>query len=195
MITERFPGTTAVFLSRLIKEVFPNSSSKQRGREKVTYIVRSFLACRPLPHSLVHRLLCQPLPFPLASRVLISALLLELQTERDKEQLLRWKLVFSRRGLRQCHRLRVQQITSTNSVPRLMVLCRHRTHYCMVLTVEHFHDFSMASVIAELQATCPEVYSLVQQLGSTQRYEKDGVLPDEVLKGVMAICTLHGLQG
>ena len=57
-------------------------------------------------------------------------------------------------------------------------------------SVEHFHDFSMASVIAELQATCPEVYSLVQQLGSTQRYEKDGVLPDEELKGVMAICTL-----
>ena len=99
--------------------------------------------------------------------------------------------MFSRRGLRQCHRLRVQQITSTNSVPRLMVLCRHRTYYCMVLTVEHFQDFSMASVITELQATCPEVYSLVQQLCSTQRYEKDSVLPDEELKGVI----MHGLQG
>ena len=57
-------------------------------------------------------------------------------------------------------------------------------------TVQGFQDFSMSSVISELQATCPEVYSLIQQLGNTQRNAKDGSVPDEELKGVMAICTL-----
>ena len=57
-------------------------------------------------------------------------------------------------------------------------------------TVEHFERFSMSAVIAELQSSCPEVYTLVQQLGSTQRNARDGALPDEELKGVMAICTL-----
>ena len=57
-------------------------------------------------------------------------------------------------------------------------------------TIDRFIGFSMSSVIAELKATCPEVYSLVQQLGSTQRYATDGDVPDEQLKGVMAVCTL-----
>ena len=57
-------------------------------------------------------------------------------------------------------------------------------------TVEHFEQFSMSAVIAELQSSCPEVYKLVQQLGSTQRNARNGALPDEELNGVMAICTL-----
>ena len=57
-------------------------------------------------------------------------------------------------------------------------------------TVEHFEQFSMSAVIAELQSSCLEVYKLVQQLGSTQRNARGGALPDEELRGVMAICTL-----
>ena len=57
-------------------------------------------------------------------------------------------------------------------------------------TVERFAEFSMSAVITELQASCPQLYQLVQQLGCTQRNARDGRLPDEELKGVMAVCTL-----
>ena len=48
----------------------------------------------------------------------------------------------------------------------------------------------MSAVISELQSDCPELYKLVQQLGSTQRNARDGTRPDEELKAVMALCTL-----
>ena len=54
-------------------------------------------------------------------------------------------------------------------------------------TVERFKQFSMSEVIAEVQSCCPEVYKLVEQLGSTQRNARDGALSYEELKGVMAI--------
>ena len=57
-------------------------------------------------------------------------------------------------------------------------------------TVERFAEFSMSAVITELQASCPQLYRLVQQLGCTQRNARGGRLPDEELKGVMAVCTL-----
>ena len=57
-------------------------------------------------------------------------------------------------------------------------------------SVERFTEFSMSTVITELQASCPQLYQLVQQLGCTQRNARDGCLPDEELKGVMAVCTL-----
>ena len=44
---------------------------------------------------------------------------------------------------------------------------------CSPDTVEYFENFSMSSVIAELQASCPEVYCLVRRLGSTQRNVRD----------------------
>ena len=57
-------------------------------------------------------------------------------------------------------------------------------------SVEHFNDFSMSNVIAELQASCPHVYKLIQQLGSTLRNARDDAVSHEELKGVMTICTL-----
>ena len=51
-------------------------------------------------------------------------------------------------------------------------------------TVQQFEDFSMSGLIDELQSCCPELYKLVQQLGSTQRNARADTLPDE---GVMAI--------
>ena len=57
-------------------------------------------------------------------------------------------------------------------------------------TVERFAEFSMSAAITELQASCPQLYQLVQQLGCTPRNARDGCLPDEELKGVMAVCTL-----
>ena len=57
-------------------------------------------------------------------------------------------------------------------------------------TVERFAEFSMSAVITELQASCPQLYRLVQQLGCSQRNARGGRLPDEELKGVMAVCTL-----
>ena len=48
----------------------------------------------------------------------------------------------------------------------------------------------MSAVITELQASCPQLYQLVQQLGCTPRNARDGRLSDEELKGVMAVCTL-----
>ena len=57
-------------------------------------------------------------------------------------------------------------------------------------TVDSFDKFSIRSIIDELRDTCPEVYSLIQQLGSTQRYSMEDGISGEELKGVMAICTL-----
>ena len=57
-------------------------------------------------------------------------------------------------------------------------------------TVEHFAEFSMTTIITELQNTCPQVYELVQQLGRTQRNARGNTLPGEELKSVMALCTL-----
>ena len=61
-------------------------------------------------------------------------------------------------------------------------------------TVECFEQVSMSAVFAELRSSCLEVYKLVQQLSSTQRNARDGTLPDEQLKGVMAIFTLLNAQ-
>ena len=41
----------------------------------------------------------------------------------------------------------------------------------------------MNAVIAEVYASCPEVYSLVQELGNTQTNARDSVLPFEELQG------------
>ena len=69
-------------------------------------------------------------------------------------------------------------------------MCSWEILLCGPDTVEHFEQFSMSPVISELQSSCPEVYKLVQQLGSTQRNARDGALSYEELKDVMAIWTL-----
>ena len=48
----------------------------------------------------------------------------------------------------------------------------------------------MSGIITELQSSCPELFTLVQQLSSTQRNARPDTLPVEHLKGVMAVCTL-----
>ena len=57
-------------------------------------------------------------------------------------------------------------------------------------TVEHFAEFSMSAIIAEIQDTCPLVHELVHQLRRTQRNARGNTLPGEELKSAMALCTL-----
>lgn len=203
MIAERFPGTTSMFLSRLIKEVFPNSDKKRRGKEKVCFVVGieqksslpGTLTSDPLSatsasDSVAVMSTSSSLSGILNSDPHVSMLLLELQTEREKRAALEVEVGLLKRRLETVesaadyqHKL-CSEVDGTVSAQNILL---HGPD-----TVAHFHDFSMSSVVAELQASCPHIYSLMQRLGSTQRYVhvSDDALPDEELKGVMAICTL-----
>ena len=47
----------------------------------------------------------------------------------------------------------------------------------------------MGGLIDELKSSCPELYKLMQQLGSIQRNTVADSIPNEWLKSVMSICT------
>ena len=233
LTAEMFPGITSVSLSRFIKEVFPTSCKKRRGRQKVSYIVgiekksplSHFAAslvgtstsagtstsgmstsaplmgmstsaslastCMSTPASLMGQSTSASVADTLSLSSQVSALLLELQTERKKRAALELEVDVLKKKLEA--RSEVESAVDYQHKLNSEIDCAVSSHRILVHgpdTVQHFQDFSMSSVISELQATCPEVYSLVQQLGNTQRYPKDGAMPDEELKGVMAICTL-----
>ena len=55
-------------------------------------------------------------------------------------------------------------------------------------TVDHFHSFSMDTVIAELCAAAPDVVELFQQLAKSDRFKEDDVLSQ--MRSTTALCTL-----
>ena len=114
----------------------------------------------------------------------MSALLLELQTEREKREALEHEVHILKRKLEERSVVNSAKQTLFSEIDSA-VLSRH----LLLHGPDTIDGFSMSSVIAELKATCLEVYSLVPQL-STQRYATDSDVPDEELKGVMAVCTL-----
>ena len=113
----------------------------------------------------------------------ITALLLELQGERERRTELELQVAMLKKKV---ERAEYQQHLESEieSIASSRKMIRNGPD-----TVQHFEAFSMSGVIAELQTECPELYSLVRQLGNTQRNVK-GSTSDEELKGVMAICTL-----
>ena len=56
-------------------------------------------------------------------------------------------------------------------------------------TVENFHNFSIESVISELQKHTPDVFQLLQQLGATSDHESEGHTVHD-LRPLMAIIAL-----
>ena len=118
----------------------------------------------------------------------MSALLLELQTEREKREALEHEVHILKRRLEERSSAADYKQTLFSEIDSA-VLSRHLLVHGPD-TIDRFNGFSMSSVITELESTCPEVYSVVQELGSTQRHATDGNIPDEELKGVMAVCTL-----
>jgi hypothetical protein len=60
------------------------------------------------------------------------------------------------------------------------------------VTCEHFYEFSIDTVIAELQANAPDVYQLLMTLGKADRNRtsEDDNTKVEELRTVMAMCTL-----
>ncbi len=63
-------------------------------------------------------------------------------------------------------------------------------------TEDHFFSFTTDGIVQELQSTCPQLYTLFQQLTKTQRnvVNDTGVLPLPELKGVMSLCTTDLLR-
>ena len=58
-------------------------------------------------------------------------------------------------------------------------------------TVDHFHSFSLDTVIAELRTAAPDVVELFQQLAKGDRFEDDDKLSQIVqMRSTTAICTL-----
>ena len=119
----------------------------------------------------------------------MTELMLELQLERERRATLELELDTLKKRVEGGSNSVAEYHDHLQSEMNFVVSSRQMIR-CGPDTVEHFENFSMSSVIAELQASCPEVYSLVQRLGSTQRNARDGALPGEELKAVMAICTL-----
>ena len=113
----------------------------------------------------------------------IATLMLELQTERDR----RTALEIEVHKLKQRSTASYQEIlcSEVDSIVGFKKMLVHGPD-----TIQRFEEFSMSRLIDELQSYCPELCKLVQQLGSTQRNARADTLPDEELKGIMAICTL-----
>ena len=126
----------------------------------------------------------QPSHSHLSTNTQITDLLLELQTERDSGAALAIELD-ERSEVQSAADYRQRLCAEIDNVVCSQQMFQHGPD-----TVERFEQFSMSAVIAELQSSCPELYKLVQHLGSTQRNVRDGARPDEKLKAVMAICTL-----
>ena len=58
-------------------------------------------------------------------------------------------------------------------------------------TVDHFHSFSLDTVIAELHTTAPDVVELFKQLSKGDRFENDKELSRLVqTRSTTALCTL-----
>ena len=196
MADEMFPGTTAISLSRRCFSECKQETLRERAHIVGIELKPSFASASSSSAFSGTSTSAQPSVSRTsaslsASVTSVSDLTLELQQEREKREALELEVSVLRKRL-------AEKATAESSVDYKQKLSSEISDPVLsrnILlhgpdTVEHFDDFSMTAVIATLKATCPEVYSLVQQLGSTQRYARDGVLPDEELKGVMAICTL-----
>ena len=58
-------------------------------------------------------------------------------------------------------------------------------------TVDHFHSFSLDTVIAELHTPAPDVVELFQQLAKGDRFKDDDELSLTVqMRSTTALCTL-----
>ena len=57
-------------------------------------------------------------------------------------------------------------------------------------TVDHFQNFSLDAVIAELRANAPDVVDMFQQLGNYDRFEDDEFARITQLRSTTALCTL-----
>ena len=120
-----------------------------------------------------------------------TELLLELQFERDRRVALEWEVDMLRKKVQEGTKVQTASVYQQHLCSEIdSAVCSSQMLRHGPDTVQHFSEFSMSNVITELQASCPLLYKLVQQLGSTQRNARHGALSDEELKGVMAICTL-----
>ena len=115
-----------------------------------------------------------------------NQLLVELQLEREKRMALEQEVAMLKEHLDQGSGAVVQLLQSEiDQAVSLKQTVMHGPD-----TLERFQEFSMGTVIEELKASCPKLYSLLKQLGNTDRNAREGVLPGEELKVVMALCTL-----
>ena len=212
---------TAKSISQLVRQVFPNTSCKRRGKQRLTHLVgiepkHELSSCldmstsvplsggtstsltftassvsdiTTLSNSIPDSI---SIPSPSTSSCTASdrlALLSELQMEREKRKSLELEVNILKRQLHDVQSATQYKQTLSSEIDSTVLSRNILVHGPD--TVERFNTFSMNAVISELKTSCPSVYSLIQQLGSTQRYASDNDdVPDEELKGVMAICTL-----
>ena len=205
MVTKKYPGLriSAITLSRTMREIFPHASVKRVGKKRVSCIagieMRSSpsLASAPAASSSPHSTMTT---FPCTSPQTdsqIATLMLELQLERDRRAALEVEVEKLKKVQEDKHGGEVQSAVDYQQILQSEVdttICSQQMLLHGPDTVKRFEEFSMSGIIAELQSSCPELFTLVQQLGSTQRNARPDTLPVEHLKGVTAVCTLLNAQ-
>ncbi len=229
MLDERFPGTSTVAASRLVKEAFPACRVKRQGVDRVVRVIgvqlqQSATPVLPLASVSVSSTtpLASVLPSSSASHPQLhhsvsggsgigvgmslqletldpiiahstSELLLELQLKRDKRLALEQQVSELTKQLGECsasHQVAHYREGLQSEVDSAVSSALSVAHGPD--TEDHFFSFTMEGIVQELQSTCPQLYTLFQQLARTQRKVVDdtGVLPLPELKGVMSLCTL-----
>ena len=210
---------SVIATSRLVTDVFPNMRVKRVGKKRVSIIIGIELwhqpsppfpppppppdtaGSPPFPPDTAGSPPFPPdtagsPPFPgtsssLSEAAKITALQLELAVERDRRAALELEIDMLKKRIPA-----ESEVQSAAQYQQLLcsevdsAVCSRQMLLHGPDTVERFAEFSMSAVITEVQASCPQLYQLVQQLGCTQRNARDGCLPDEELKGVMVVSTL-----
>ena len=202
MVATRFPGSniSVIATSRLVTDVFPNVRAKRVGKKKVSNLIGIELRHQPSPPFPPDTAGSPPFPpdtagsppfppdtagsppFPgtsssLSEAAKITALQLELAVERDRRAALELEIEMLKK--RVPARSEVQSAAQYQQLLCSEVdsaVCSRQMLLHGPDTVERFAEFSMSAVITELQASCPQLYRLVQQLGCTQRNARGGRL-------------------
>ena len=165
-------STSAV--SNAIKEAFPQSQSKAAGKSRQKHI----FGIRPLSAT------------PVPSAVSQSDIITQLQADKEVLQGQIQQLEMKVQGLQQAQlsSFAVQELSKQTG---LLIEHGHQV-VDGPNTIQHFHDFSMDSVISELRAYAPDVHRLFMTLGETSRnITSDDSRPCvEEIRATTSLCAL-----
>ena len=211
MAMEKFPWLEVPTLSHSIQVVFPSTTRKRRGKSRATYVVgmeakvdlpstsdvmtsdlmSSSDTCYEAATSPASCAPAIPSAESMESAESLDSVVAELERERERRTALEQEVSTLEKKLeRQSQHSPIEGYKQSLVSEIDAVVCSKQVLVHGPDTVDSFDKFSIRSIIDELRDTCPEVYSLIQQLGSTQRYSMEDGISGEELKGVMAICTL-----
>lgn len=188
MILEAFPGnhTSSVEVAKLLRATFPSTESRRstKGKKEMLYIGLE----RRCSGSTTSSVSSQDVTYSLPMDV-------QLRHERSKVQMLTAKVQQLQLELQSA-----QQVASQSSSPSLATVVMDE--FSLLVSgsgmlcfgpdsLEHLESFSLAGVIRDVRETAPNLYSLLCDLGDTNRNAKDEVTTThEEIKALTSLCTL-----